>query len=179
MKNVKTVSAESLSRDFSRHLRLILEALEFDADDTLTKINALNALESDPRICHSHDFCDANVAMLHALKENGLTFRPADEFQAELINNAWDLAKENKFRIEDLSKLTDVPPWLSPNFAELDGLAVHLHREEDGVLTVLISSDDLKPEDEFEPHHVPRLRIIINEEVNETRPERDGLVVVS
>lgn len=53
-----------------------------------------NAAEPDPNVCHSHDFCDANMAMDEAftivLRRHA---RPVEEADAELWNEAWNLAK--------------------------------------------------------------------------------------
>lgn len=52
-----------------------------------------NADEESPNVCHSHDFCDANMAMAEAW-ENAFGFDPdvADEEVATRWGEAWNLA---------------------------------------------------------------------------------------
>jgi hypothetical protein len=53
----------------------------------------LNALETNPLICHSHDFCDANMAMCEAFESvTGTTPLADDEILTSLWNDAWALA---------------------------------------------------------------------------------------
>lgn len=57
-----------------------------------------NARESDSGICHSHDFCDANMAMMQALENVGIPISDLDseeDFPAVFWNNAWDYAKKH------------------------------------------------------------------------------------
>ncbi len=46
--------------------------------------------------CASHDFCDANAAMVEALKKLGIPFNFEDADQWILINRAWALARSEK-----------------------------------------------------------------------------------
>jgi hypothetical protein len=58
----------------------------------------LNRGETDPGICHSHDYCDANMAMLEALE--GALGRPMElsqEVEMALFNRAWGIAKDHGF----------------------------------------------------------------------------------
>lgn len=72
-------------------------------DDGRKQIQALNAAESDTRICHSHDFCDANEYMMdalesvHYLRGKPFNFNPEDEEQGKLIADAWEIAKRAGF----------------------------------------------------------------------------------
>jgi hypothetical protein len=55
----------------------------------------LNAAEDNPNICHSHDFCDANVLMAEAMSEFDLP-ELSEESGNDFIafwNAAWDYAK--------------------------------------------------------------------------------------
>lgn len=56
-----------------------------------------------PGICHSHDFCDANMAMLEAWTE--LTGQECvdgeDEAACRAWNAAWDRAIETEFSTEE------------------------------------------------------------------------------
>lgn len=66
-------------------------------DDKMMEVAVLNRKEKHPGICHSHDFCDANQAMVDAW--SGLfpkiDMDPGDEMHADLINAAWDMAKKS------------------------------------------------------------------------------------
>lgn len=65
-----------------------------------------NRTETHPGVCHSHDFCDANMVMLAAMVELCLQ-SPADlsalgetspqwNYSVDLWNAAWDWAKKNR-----------------------------------------------------------------------------------
>lgn len=60
--------------------------------EELRIVVARNCSEKDSSICHSHDFCDANVAMIEVFEEHGLTF-----YNIDLFNKAWNKAKANNF----------------------------------------------------------------------------------
>jgi hypothetical protein len=93
MKNMPTV--EVLAKEFSKVIREWLTPIQ------LQKVNFINAQNpQDSDICASHNFVDANMAMLEALEN--LNFKPKNLFTDEvmdLICSAWKLAKENKFKI--------------------------------------------------------------------------------
>ena len=61
------------------------------------QIDAMNAAEQDKSICHSHDFCDSNQAMIDALGRFNVELDLQDEKQVNLINSAWDIAKASGF----------------------------------------------------------------------------------
>jgi hypothetical protein len=90
------VEIESVAIAFAKG---IAECLEDPAK--LQEIDSLNASEPDPNICHSHDFCDANVFMLEAV--NGFLGLEEDDYsseneeQNELFNAAWAVAKDKGF----------------------------------------------------------------------------------
>jgi predicted metalloendopeptidase len=69
--------------------------------EKLAEIDKLNSEESNPDVCHSHDFCDANVFMLAAV--NATLGLPDDEYdsdnqeQNDLFNAAWSEAKRIGF----------------------------------------------------------------------------------
>jgi len=60
-------------------------------------IRKANAEESDPRICRSHDICDANQAMLDAMQTLGETPDLDDPRHVEWMDQAWCLAKAGSF----------------------------------------------------------------------------------
>ncbi|WP_146124280.1 hypothetical protein [Burkholderia multivorans] len=54
-----------------------------------------NRQEENEGVCHSHDYCDANMLMLEVFEENNLSMEDAKNYQ--LWNEVWDLAKKNEF----------------------------------------------------------------------------------
>jgi hypothetical protein len=86
-------SALELARAFSRRLQATLTARE------LAEAIALNKVETSPDVCHSHDYCDANMVMLDALAD--LMSVGADdvdlEGSADLMNRAHNIAYANHF----------------------------------------------------------------------------------
>lgn len=90
---------EKLAFEFSKQLKHEISLFNLDI------VNARNSKEGNSAICHSHDYCDANEAMLAAfettfgrpcvLSGNGSTEQI--ESDCNLWNVAWSLAKENKF----------------------------------------------------------------------------------
>jgi hypothetical protein len=93
-----------LARTFIGHIRTWLTTEE------LTIAISRNGDETDPRICHTQDFCDANMAMQSAFEDVQI---PApvemedgtDEHEAtcDLWNEAWKLAKAAEFNAEKLN----------------------------------------------------------------------------
>lgn len=63
--------------------------------------NAESRLAGDFGVCHSHDFCDANQAMLDALARFNVEPDLQDDRQASLITDAWNIAKEHGFGTEE------------------------------------------------------------------------------
>jgi hypothetical protein len=69
----------------------------------------LNSKQSHPDVCHSHDFCDANMTMDDAFETLGFaTFADSEDSETlteqicTVWNAAWSIAKSAEF---DLSKL--------------------------------------------------------------------------
>lgn len=89
--------AETLSKTFIRILH------EWLTPEQLDEVRQRNRPEQNPSICHTHDFCDPNQAMIDALERHGMEWIFADEegkeSQTDLINKAWDIAKENEFKL--------------------------------------------------------------------------------
>lgn len=87
--SIKSVSTKKLAKEFVTILRGWLTPAEF----RLMRLRNRN--ETNPNVCHSHDFCDANMAMLEALTNLNCAaeFDPADESHCAVWNEAWDLAK--------------------------------------------------------------------------------------
>jgi hypothetical protein len=82
--------AATLARYFGEVIRQWLTPEE------MASVIARNAVETDPHVCHSHDFCDANMAMLRAMAPE--QFAPDDEEQTARINAAWDIARKGEFK---------------------------------------------------------------------------------
>jgi hypothetical protein len=81
---------EKVARRFAYYIRKYLTA------DELMEVNVLNDRELAFGVCHSHDFCDANDAMLGAFQDCG-PFDVEDEASHKLWNAAWDVAVEYRF----------------------------------------------------------------------------------
>jgi hypothetical protein len=62
---------------------------------TMQMIAKRNAEETSRLICHSHDFCDANMVMAHAytVVTGRASFMEDDEAEIDLWNAAWEIAK--------------------------------------------------------------------------------------
>ncbi|HET7675656.1 MAG TPA: hypothetical protein VFL54_09065 [Gammaproteobacteria bacterium] len=59
------------------------------------RVIAGNAMERDPSVCCSHDYCDANVSMDAALQQMGINWQ--DAMDSGLWDRAWDHAKAKRF----------------------------------------------------------------------------------
>ena len=92
----------------SNEAKLAMKFSEILRDDLTEEqmdlVNERNAAEprDSPRVCHSHDFCDANEVMADALELMGVPeFRPE---VSELVNAAWNLARESEFDAEKIAE---------------------------------------------------------------------------
>jgi len=81
-------TSEQLARTFTRRI------IDWLDNDTIAEVNRRNVLREYEGCCATHDFCDSNQAMIEALKTFGLEF---DHNLIELINEAWDRAKQAGF----------------------------------------------------------------------------------
>lgn len=85
-------SAEALCEKFVEKL------IEEIGVKKVGEVRRLNHKEKSAGVCHSHDFCDANMVMLAAycgltkMDEDAAVLN--DEKTVALWNSAWDLAKE-------------------------------------------------------------------------------------
>lgn len=68
-----------------------------DDGDTLARIDQRNRDETDPRICHTHDFCDSNQAMIDAFARLGVEYDTQSDAHHALGQQAWALAKKRGF----------------------------------------------------------------------------------
>lgn len=84
----------ALARAFATELHAEL------GKDNLAEINRLNDAETDPRVCHTHDFTDANQVLLDAwqkLTGEECNYASTNDAMNSVINAAWDIAKTAKF----------------------------------------------------------------------------------
>jgi len=59
-----------------------------------------NRDEESSSVCHTHDFCDANMVMMEAMIEHGLMKdedSPLLDENVSVWNKAWDIAKRAEF----------------------------------------------------------------------------------
>lgn len=63
----------------------------------LLKIDSCNRSERVVGLCHSHDFCDPNQAMIDALASLGHDFDHSDDAQIAMISDAWSIARRIGF----------------------------------------------------------------------------------
>lgn len=90
-----TPTVETLAGKFSQSLHLLLTS------EQMSEVRARNAAESHPGICHTHDFCDANVVLHEVFLSYGIN--PADRGGMDkwgpLWDAAWNLAKAREFHV--------------------------------------------------------------------------------
>ena len=95
--NAVKPTVETLALEFSQGLHAYL------TPEQISEVVERNKNETDPHICHSHDFCDANMFLYDVFKKYGMD--PAAEGGmkkcADLWNSAWNLAKANNFQFTD------------------------------------------------------------------------------
>ena len=78
---------DTTARVATRFAALLLDDI---GEAKMLEVKARNATESSPDVCHSHDFCDANMVMADAFQAE--TGRPIDiDSDADLKtwNDAW------------------------------------------------------------------------------------------
>jgi ribosomal protein L16 Arg81 hydroxylase len=82
---------EQLANNFCRVLN------EWLTPEQIAEVNRLNAAETDSNVCHSHDFCDANQALIDAHPE--MEVDAGCEKQTAVIDKAWNIAKARGFKV--------------------------------------------------------------------------------
>lgn len=84
-----------LASEFSRVIRETL------SEEQLNECRRRNHLQMDRSICHTHDFCDANMAMAEAWEN--LSSVPCGADCPDGVNAAWsaawDFAKRHNFSL--------------------------------------------------------------------------------
>lgn len=88
---------EQLADKFAAVLREWLEPHEFE------RMKRLNRAEprTPHKVCHSHDFCDANMAMHEAFTSFGidpLSSDEAGEGMSEQVNDLWNDSWDHAFK---------------------------------------------------------------------------------
>lgn len=89
-------TTHDLARTFGAVVREWLTPEEF------AEVLVRNRAQASALVCHSHDFMDANDAMMEAFERLGVPYDDVDaddERIAALWNAAWDLAKANEFEV--------------------------------------------------------------------------------
>jgi len=96
-KNKADITLETIARKFGE---LLLRDIGLD---DLKTVNRENAKDASPNICHSHDFCDANMVLAEAFEDSGIEPFPDDEQEMDkvidLCNKVHGIAKQNNFYI--------------------------------------------------------------------------------
>jgi len=90
---IMNVSIETLAKEFSQSLKSALSSEEMN--DLVKK----NQSEKIPGICHSHDYCDANMVLHKVFMKHGMDIADEGgrERWGEMWDSAWNLAKSNDF----------------------------------------------------------------------------------
>lgn len=91
--HMRPFGAAILANQFSIELNRALTPQQ------IAETNLRNAFEENPNICHSHDFCDANVVMLDAA--HALVTDYDDEGESidnDLFDAAWEIARAAEFK---------------------------------------------------------------------------------
>jgi len=84
---------EKVAKVAKRFCQLIRAELGNKMQDVVDR----NRVESNRNVCHTHDFCDANMVMAEAMRAVGI-LHPSDE--QEIWNSSWDLAKAAEFKLD-------------------------------------------------------------------------------
>lgn len=91
-----TPTAAAIALEFSQGLHDCL------GPEQMREVVGRNRAETAPCVCHSHDFCDANMVIYAVFLRRGMD--PASECGMErhgdLWDQAWNLAKSQDFRVE-------------------------------------------------------------------------------
>jgi len=85
---------QKISNAFNNKMREWLDDDEFNSLIKKTKS------QTDPNVCHTHDYCDANVIMDECFVEIlGREHDCASQTDADIWNDAWTLSKQNLFGV--------------------------------------------------------------------------------
>lgn len=113
MRNLN-VPLEQIAKEFSKVLKVWLSV------EDMAEVVELTKKETDPHICHSDDYCDANMAMHTAMVNLGvLAHDDESDFDQpfmDVFNNAWFLAKKNIFYVEAPTTLEEIIAYLNAKY---------------------------------------------------------------
>lgn len=85
-------TTEKIANDFIDVLN------EWLTDEELRDIVQKNRAEENDNICHTHDYCDANIAMIEAMEKNGFEYDCYNEKYMKTFFEAWEIAKKKEFK---------------------------------------------------------------------------------
>ncbi|AMR78008.1 hypothetical protein [Cupriavidus nantongensis] len=85
------IKPATLAGAFARTIR------EYLTREELSEVIERNRAEADEGICHSHDFCDANEAMVEAFELCGVPMDFESQTNLNLWGNAWNTAAHADF----------------------------------------------------------------------------------
>lgn len=111
-----------LAHEFSRVLR------EWLTDDEMEQVIERNAEVDDPRVCASHDFCDANMAMYEAFERvMGHPIDTRKKADVAMWDKAWNMAKASDFAVGRKKRMnpgerTDRSAMLEAQWARLSAM---------------------------------------------------------
>lgn len=91
-----------LAREFSYQVcGYFIDDGPLDSNEDFQAILERNRAEPNPSICHTHDFCDANILMSNAWEETfpHEPFCAQNGFHAELWSAAWEQARKAEFQL--------------------------------------------------------------------------------
>lgn len=90
-----SVSIKTLEIEFSKNLRSVLSSEEME------ELVRKNHAEAIPEICHSHDYCDANMVLHEVFMKHGMDVADEGGIErwGEMWDAVWNLAKSNDFAI--------------------------------------------------------------------------------
>jgi aminoglycoside phosphotransferase len=88
-------TVDSLAIEFCDALRATL------TPEQMEQVVSRNDAETHPGVCHSHDFCDANMVLHEVFVRHGMDVvdEGGMERWADLWNATWNLAKSRGFRM--------------------------------------------------------------------------------
>jgi len=89
-------SAETLAIEFSQALRSCLTEVQ------MAEVVRLNRAEHSPGVCHSHDFCDANMVLYEVFMQYGMNPVAGGGLDrwGDLWDRSWNLAKAAGFKTD-------------------------------------------------------------------------------
>lgn len=99
MKGEKMIMSFPETQDLANEFVIVIR--EWLTPEQLAEIDKRNATDDykETGCCATHDFCDANQAMIDALERFNVALDIQDEAQRVLIDDAWQIAKRDGFSV--------------------------------------------------------------------------------